>query len=144
MTTLAALQTTLAAEHAAIYVYGALGAQTSQSTAAGLFAALSSAYAEHRGRRDLLVREITDLGGTPVASAVSYELSPGLGSVTGVTRAARDLEQSCATTYAALVANTVGPRRRWAIGALTDAAVRALAFRGTPEMLPGADEYADR
>ncbi len=144
MTTLAALQTTLAAEHAAIYVYGALGAQTSQSTAPGLFTALSSAYAEHRGRRDLLVREITDLGGTPVASAVAYELSPDLGTVTGVTRAARDLERSCAATYAGLVANTVGPRRRWATGALTDAAVRVLAFRGTPEMLPGADEYADR
>lgn len=144
MTTLAALQTTLAAEHAAIYVYGALGAQTSQSAAPALFAALSSAYAEHRGRRDLLVREITDLGGSPVASAVSYELAAGLTTVAGVTRAALDLERSCAATYAALVANTVGARRRWAINALTDAAVRALVFRGTPEMLPGADEYADR
>ena len=50
----------------------------------------------------------------------------------------------CAATYAALVANTSGARRRWAVTALNDAAVRVLAFRGTPEMLPGADEYADR
>ena len=59
-------------------------------------------------------------------------------------RAARELEEGCAATYAYLVANSVGPRRRWAVEALTDAAVRGLVFRGTPEMLPGADEYADR
>ena len=39
---LTALQTALRAEHAAVFVYGALGAQTSRSTAAG---------ALHRGRR---------------------------------------------------------------------------------------------
>lgn len=144
MTTREAMQTTLAAEHAAIYVYGTLGAQTSQSATPELFAAISSAYAEHRGRRDLLAREITDLGGTPVASAPSYELPQRLGTVAAVTGAGLGLERSCAATYAWLVANTVGPKRRWAIGALTDAAVRELVFRGTPEMLPGADEYADR
>ena len=39
---------------------------------------------------------------------------------------------------------TTAERVRWAIAALNDAAVRELAFRGTPEMFPGADEYADR
>jgi hypothetical protein len=39
-----------------------------------------------------------------------------------------------------VVANTVGPRRRWAVEVLTHTAVRELVFRGTPEMLPGADE----
>lgn len=140
MTTLDALQTALAAEHAALYVYGALGAQTSRSAAPGLFGSVSSAYAEHRGRRDLLTREIGALGADPVASAATYELPAGLGTVAGVTRAALDLERSCATTYAWVVANTVGPRRRWAVEVLTHTAVRELAFRGTPEMLPGADE----
>jgi hypothetical protein len=42
------------------------------------------------------------------------------------------------------VANTVDERRRWAVQALNEAAVRELAFPGTPEMFPGAGEYADR
>ena len=144
MTTLEATQRTLAAEHAAVYVYGALGAQTSRSAAPGLFAAISTAYAVHRSRRDLLGRVVADLGATPVASAASYALPARLGDQQVITRTARELEEGCAATYAYLVANSVGPRRRWAVEALTDAAVRVLAFRGTPEMLPGADEYADR
>ena len=144
MTTLEALQTTLAAEHAAVYMYGALGAQTSRSAAPELYAAVSAAYAEHRARRDVLTRTVADLGADPVASAASYELPARLDAPERVTRTARDLEEAAAATYASLVANTAGARRRWAITALNDAAVRVLAFRGTPEMLPGASEYADR
>jgi hypothetical protein len=140
MTGLEALQTALAAEHAALYVYGALGGRTSQSAAPAMYAAVSTSYAEHRSRRDLLVRDIRALGGTPVSSAAAYELPGDLGSVAGVARAALELERSCATTYAWVVANTVGPRRRWAVEVLTHTAVRELVFRGTPEMLPGADE----
>ncbi|HEU4811439.1 MAG TPA: ferritin-like domain-containing protein [Nocardioides sp.] len=144
MTTLDAVQTTLAAEHAAVYVYAALGGQTSRTGSPVLFAAISSAYATHRARRDRLVQEVSDLGGSPVAAEPAYELPQRLGTVTGVNRAALDLERACAETYASLVANTAGSARRWAIAALTDAAVRELGFRGTPEMLPGAAEYADR
>ena len=39
MTPLDALQTTLAAEHAAVYVYGVLGARTSPAAEPSLFAA---------------------------------------------------------------------------------------------------------
>jgi hypothetical protein len=144
MTMLEALQTTLRAEHAALYVYGTLGAQTSRSAQPALYDAVSSAYATHRARRDLLVRAIADLGATPDASAPSYVVPRQLGTPQEVRRAALELERGCAETYAWLVANTVGERRRWAAGALNDAAVRELAFRGTPEMLPGADEYTDR
>jgi hypothetical protein len=144
VSTLAALQRTLAAEHAAVHVYGVLGAQTSRSATPALFAAVSAAYAEHRARRDLLTREVTDLGATPVAAAAAYALPERLGTPDAVNRAARGLEEGCAETYAFLVANSVGARRRWAVEALTNAAVRGLVFRGTPEMFPGADEYADR
>jgi hypothetical protein len=139
-----ALQTTLAAEHAAVYVYGVLGGQTSRSQQPELSAAISSAYATHRARRDLLTRAVTDLGGTPVAAAPSYDVPARLDSPQAVTRTARELEDGCAATYAALVASTVGDRRRWAVNALNDAAVRVLALRGTPEIFPGADEYTDR
>lgn len=144
MSTLSALQETLAAEHAAVYVYGVLGGQTSRSQSPALYAAISSAYSVHRARRDLITRVVTDLDGTPVAAAPAYDVPARLDSPDAVTRTARDLEDGCAATYAALVASTAGERRRWAVEALNDAAVRVLAFRGTPEMLPGADEYADR
>ncbi len=144
MSTLDALQTALAAEHAALHVYGALGARTSAAATPALFGDLSTAYAAHRGRRDALVREITDLDGTPVAAAPVYELPGRLATTQGVAAAALDVERSCAATYAWLVGETAGPVRRRAIEALTESAVRELVFRGTPEMLPGTADFADR
>ena len=144
MTTLDALQTALAAEHAALHLYGVLGAQTSRSTTPALHAGVSDAYAVHRGRRDELARLVRDEGGTPVAAEPTYEVPGPLGSASRVTAAALDLERSCAETYAWLVAHTAGSRRRWAVQALTNTAVRVLTFRGSPEIFPGAGEYADR
>lgn len=144
MTTLDALQVALAGEHAALYVYGVLGAQTSASEAPQLFAAVSEGYVTHRARRDHLTGLVLDEGGTPVASEPAYEIPRRLGTPSTVSRAALDLERRSATTYAWLVANTVGDQRRWAIEALTDAAVRELSYRGSPEIFPGADESADR
>ena len=137
MSTLDALQTTLAAEHAAVYVYGVLGGQTSRTSDPALFAAVTAAYGEHRARRDALTRDVTDLGGTPVAAEASYDLPAALGTAPAVARVALALEVSCASTYAFLVASTVGPRRRWAAVALRDAAVRELGFGGAPAPLPG-------
>jgi hypothetical protein len=144
MSELAALQTTLAAEHAAVYVLGVLGAQTSQTAAPELFAAVSDSYATHRGRRDHLTRTITDLGEQPVATEVAYDVPADLGTLDAVTRRALRLERDCATTYAFLVGSTTGDLRAWALRALQMTAVRELAFRGTPEMFPGGDEHADR
>ncbi len=139
-----ALQAALAAEHAAVYVYGVLGGQTSQSGQPALFAAIGNAYSTHRGRRDLLTRDLADLGTEPVAAAAAYDVPTALHTPAQVAHVARDVEDACAATYAALVASTTGHRRRRAVSALEDAAVRVLAFRGTPEMFPGADEYTDR
>ena len=144
MTYLEALQTTLAAEHAAVYVYGALGAQTSQSAEPALFLAVSQAYAAHRQGRDLLVARVVDLDAEPVAAEPVYEVPVDLSTTDAVRRRALGLERSCAATYAYLVASSPSEERRFAITALTQTAVRELAFRGTPEMFPGSDEYADR
>jgi hypothetical protein len=139
-----ALQTTLAGEHAALYVYGALGAQTSQSGTPELYAALTDAYEAHRARRDQLIAILADLGAGPVAAEPAYELPADLGSADAVTARALELERSCATTYAYLVANSPSAERRLAVNLLIQTAVRELAFRGTPETFPGKDEYADR
>lgn len=144
MTTLAALQETLAAEHAALYVVGALGAQAAESATPLLHAALQEAYVQHRAQRDRLDRELRDRGVEPVAAEPAYALPARLGTVAAVERRALTLEHDCAATYAALVAHTVGPLRRWAVEVLTRTAVRELAFRGTPEMFPGVREHADR
>lgn len=144
MTEVAALQTTLAAEHAAVYAFGVLGGRTSRSTAPQLFATISAAYAAHRARRDQLVGELTDRGADPVAAEPAYDVPRPLDTPAQVERTGLDLERSCASTYAYLVASSAGDLRRWAIAALTETAVRELALRGTPETFPGKDEYADR
>ena len=116
MTPVDALQTALAAEHAALYVYGALGARTSQSATPVLFAEVSDAYSTHRAWRDLLTSRLVDEGAEPTPAAPTYELP------TGVARAAVEVEERCATTYAYVVANTVrsgpdlGHRRAHQVG----------------------------
>ena len=144
MTELEALQTTLEAEHAAVYVYGLLGSRTSQAGEPDLYAALRAAYEAHRERRDTLVGEVAALGEVPAPAAPAYTPPTGLDTQDGRFAAALELEKGCARTYAALVGSTTGARRDEAIDLLNDAAARALSFRGTPEIFPGADEYADR
>ncbi len=143
MTYVAALQTVLAAEHAALYVYGALGAQTSRSGAPDLYASLSDAYEAHRARRNQLTAILTDLGVTPAPALPAYALPTDLGSVDAVTGRALEVERSCAEAYAYLVANSPSAARLLAVNLLINAAVRELAFRGTPETFPGKDEHAD-
>ncbi|MFC6341817.1 DUF4439 domain-containing protein, partial [Nocardioides hankookensis] len=109
-----------------------------------LRAAIGEAYAEHRLRRDQLSTAITDLGADPVAAEAAYDVPGGLDRSARVARVARETEESCATTYAWLVAMTTTEMRQWAIRALNETAVRVLTLRGTPEMFPGAGEYADR
>ncbi|WP_372730143.1 DUF4439 domain-containing protein [Nocardioides sp.] len=144
MSPVAALQTALEAEHAALYLHGVLGARTSAAGAPALFRAVSAAYDAHRGQRDALRREIEDLGAEPVAAAPAYEAPGALGGPSAVAAAALEVERAVARTYAWLVTQSSGETRRRAIGALTQTAVRELSFRGAPEMLPGADEFANR
>lgn len=140
MTTVDALQTALAAEHAALYVYGALGARTSESATPVLFAEISDGYATHRAWRDLLTRRLVDEGAEPTAAAATYELPPPATTAAGVARAALRVERVCAQTYAFVVAGTVAADRRWAVEALTRTAVRETVLGGVPETFPGAPE----
>lgn len=140
-----ALQRTLAAEHAAVFVLAALGgrAATPEPTPAGnaLRTALDAAYDAHLQRRDQLRTMVTAAGGDPVAAEPAYRLPS---SVTGSTvtssriaAAALRLQRACVTTYAALVAATESADRRWAIEVLATTAVGEAAFGGEPEALPG-------
>ena len=136
----ATLQATLAGEHAAVYVYGVLGARVSASAQPGLAARLSSAYSAHRGRRDQLTAMVRATGASPVAARLGYQL-PTTGRSPGrLAAAALVTERRCAAGYAAAVATTSRSDRRWAIDALTDSAVRQLSFGGGPGPFPGAEE----
>ncbi|MEO5664851.1 MAG: ferritin-like domain-containing protein [Nocardioides sp.] len=142
MSTIESLQATLAAEHAAIFVYGDAGAHTSQSAEPELFTTISMLYRTHRARRDQLRLLIGDRGATPVAAAASYELPSVLRSAVAVRRQALRTEETCAEVYAALVANTATTDRDWAISALLEAAQARIQLNGSPEVFPGAPELA--
>jgi hypothetical protein len=140
MTPRAALQQTLAGEHAAVYVYGVLGGRVSASAQEQLATALTSAYVAHRGRRDQLHAMVRAAGGKPVAAEVSYELPNPSRTVPQLRAAALVTEQRCAEVYAAMVGSTAQANRQWAIDALADAAVRELTFGGVPQPFPGVPE----
>lgn len=139
MTDVSALQTTLAAEHAAVWLYATLGGQTSASAQPALFAAVSAGYTQHRGRRDQLVRWVHDAGEAPVASEAGYELPNRLRTPAEIKAAALQVEERGAATYANLVARTVADQREWAISALVDASLREIDFGGDPQDLPGIE-----
>jgi predicted RNA polymerase sigma factor len=140
MTPLAALQQTLAGEHAAVYVYGVLGGRVSSSAHPSLATRIDSAYVTHRGRRDQLAAMIRAKGGVPVASEVSYRLPNGARTPEDLAAAAQVTERRCAAVYATTVAGTSRSERGWAVDALTDASVRLLTFGGSPDPWPGAEE----
>ncbi|WP_170286095.1 ferritin-like domain-containing protein [Nocardioides rubriscoriae] len=138
MSYLDALQTTLAAEHAALFVVGYVGAQTSQSGAPRLYDALRESYTTHRDRRDQLVELVGEAGGEPVAAAASYDLPAVRPDETAsLSAAALAVEQACGATYGFLVASATGSQRTWAIDAVLDSAVRELALGGSPRAFPG-------
>jgi hypothetical protein len=140
VTPVQALQLTLSGEHAAVYVYGVLGARVSASAHPAVAALLLSAYTTHRARRDHLTGRVRAAGGRPVAAEVSYRLPDAARTVEELTRAALVIERRCASVYAAAVGSTAGVDRRWAVDALTDCAVRQLSFGGSPSSFPGAQE----
>ncbi|SFC08495.1 protein of unknown function [Nocardioides terrae] len=137
------LQTALAAEHAAVYLYAILGGRTSRTTAPALYADLRRAYESHRASRDQLQSLIADAGQQPVGPEPAYATPHGIDATEGIRRAALALERSCVETYAWLVSATDDAQRSWAINALRSGAVRELGFRGTPETFPGIHELAD-
>lgn len=142
MTPLQALQTALAGEHAAIYLYSVLGGRVSVSESPTTAAAVTSAYTTHRARRDQLQVSIRTLGGEPVVTQIAYEPSGPIDSTEQIVAEARTIETRCAEVYAQTVANTVAADRTWAIDALTDAAVRGLSFAAKANAFPGAPELA--
>lgn len=136
--TLRAAQAALAAEHAAVYGYGALGGRLEGGRRNDATAACDA----HRARRDALTRTVRDLGGTPVAAHAAYTLPFAVRDPAAATRLAAVLEDRVAGVYSDLVRAARGPLRQDAAGALREAAVRAVRWRGTGVAFPGLTEKA--
>ena len=140
MTVLDALQATLADEHAALYTYGVLGARTSQAASPALYETLAAGYRRHRTRRDELQLMVRDAGGDPVAAEAAYDLDGSLLRPAQLERAAADLEAASVEQLVALVAQSTGPVREWALTEATWSAVQRLTLGSEPETWPGAPE----
>jgi hypothetical protein len=78
----------------------------------------------------------------PVPPAAGYAVDDDSRDADRLTAAALRTEERCTAVYAQLVASSTGATRRWAVEALTDSALRALALGGTPAAYPGLPELA--
>jgi hypothetical protein len=132
-----ALQRTLAAEHAAVFVLGALGGRASTLDAASLRTALSATYDDHLERRNHLRTAIAAAGEQPVAAEPAYRLPAALSTQEQISAEALRLQRACVVTYGALVAATAGTTRAWAVEAMTQTALTEADFGGRPQALPG-------
>ena len=137
MTPVQALQKALAGEHAAVNLYGLLGAQASKSRQPVLFKRLEQAYEAHRASRARLTELGAAKGADPVAAGTDYAAPGPTSNATEIEAVARTIEKRLTRTYAELVANTAKDDRRWAIAALDASALREVALGVAPATFPG-------
>jgi hypothetical protein len=127
-----ALGTALAAEHAAVYAYGVLGARLP----AGARTEAAAAETAHRSRRDVLLRRLAGSGATPAPAAPAYTLPFPVTNAATALRLAVLVEERTAAAWRAVVPASGRADRTTALTALTDCAVRAARWRHRAE--PGA------
>ncbi|MET8681451.1 ferritin-like domain-containing protein [Streptomyces sp. NPDC004647] len=133
---LAAAQAALGAEHAAVYGYGVAGGRMGDSRQNEA----REAYDAHRARRDSIRRAVRALGGKPESAAAAYVLPFPVPDAAAAALLAAEIEDRVAGVYADLVRDSDGPLRREAAGALREAAVRAVRWRGGSVAFPGLAE----
>jgi hypothetical protein len=132
---LTALQAALAAEQAACYGYGVVGARLAAS-AAGAGTA-DADWVAHQLARDQLSALITAAGATPAPAPVAYQLPARVQTSAEARSLAVTLEDGVARAYLALVA--VPDRALRALGSreLTAAALRTAAWQHATVAFPG-------
>ncbi|TDD22890.1 DUF4439 domain-containing protein [Nonomuraea diastatica] len=128
------LRRALAAEHAAVFAYGLLGARTSGS----LRDEMTAAFDAHRARRDQLRGYITSRGGKPAEPDASYALPFVPSDAAQAAKLAVHLENGVTAAYLELAAAQDGALRRYAALAMQEAVTRSYAFRpAQPPAFPG-------
>jgi len=130
---IAALQAALAAEHAAVYGYGVVGAMLAGSPQS----LARTDWLAHQDARDNLEQMLLRLGATPVAASPAYQLPfPVTGDASAV-RLAIALEDGVTQAYLGLVAVTNRTLRAFGALAMQPPANRALAWGATTVAFPG-------
>lgn len=125
----AALAKALAAEHAAVYAYGVVGARTDGR----LRARARTGFDAHRARRDQLRSLIVRMGGSPAEPSPAYRLPFPVESAKDAARLAAHVEEGLITAYLELAAVNDPSLRRLAALAAQECATRAYGWR--PETL---------
>ncbi|QKW24471.1 ferritin-like domain-containing protein [Kitasatospora sp. NA04385] len=126
------MQAALAAEHAAVYGYGVVGAFL---PAGPQREDARSTYAAHQARRDGWQRVLAAGGASPTAAAPGYRLPFQVQDGPTATRLAAYLETQLTAAYADL---TAAPAlRAQAAAALRESALRAAHWGADLPALPG-------
>src|SRR5215831_5498010 len=133
LATTAAFQSALAAEHAAVYGYGVVGA----SLAGSRQATAVSNWVAHQMARDTLEAMLRSRGSQPVAAAVAYQLPVTVRTPGQAASLAVILEDRVATAYLGLVAQDSVSIRQFGALQVRAAALRAAAWRGSTVAFPG-------
>jgi hypothetical protein len=131
--TMAALQAALAAEQAAIYGYGVLGAHLVGQR----FAAASADCLAHQRARDRLTGMITARGGQPRPAAAAYQLPIAVHTPAAARSLAITLERQVTAAYLGLVAVSDPALRTFAATSMRDCAVRSARWSGRAQAFPG-------
>jgi len=126
------LTTALAAEHAAVFGYGVVGAYLDAVSQAGA----RDAEAMHRSRRDTLVIRIAAANASPPASAPAYALPFPVTDRESALKLAVALEDGTAKAWRRMISATTGDERKLAVEALVDCAVRATRWRRAAGITP--------
>jgi len=133
LATTAALQSALAAEHAAVYGYGVVGANLTGSRQAAAMAD----WVAHQVARDTLEAMLRSRGAQPVAAAAAYRLPVTVRTGGQAVSLAVFLEDRVATAYLGLVAVSDISIRQFGALQVRAAALRAASWRGSTVAFPG-------
>ncbi|MGY1711832.1 ferritin-like domain-containing protein [Geodermatophilus sp. SYSU D00758] len=129
----AALREALAAEHAAVWGYGTVGAALPPEARAGAVAAELA----HRGLRDVLVALLEDRDAEPVPTEAGYRLPFPVLSPVDAAALAVVLEEGVAEAWAVVLDRAAqGTVRRLAVDALGGTETRAVAWRAAAGQTP--------
>ncbi len=130
----------LAAEHAAVFGYGAVGAHLDPVTVA----AAREAETVHRNRRDALLVRLANDNATPSPAAPAYALPFPVTDRATALRLAVGLEERTGQAWRAVLAVTRAADRQLALDALCDTAVRATRWRRFAGIAPTVVAFPGR
>jgi hypothetical protein len=133
-TGIAALQAALAAEHAAVYGYGVVGAMLASTGQAGR---AQGDWLAHQVARDSLEAMLTKLGATPLAASPAYALPFAVTGAKSAERLAAAIEDGVTRAYLGLVAVSDRALRSFGARSMQTSASRAAAWSGTTIAFPG-------